>query len=137
MKKTALVVATALLVTVGSSMAFASIAERNADEYFKQQRQEFRTEQMAKYLTDSQITQLDELETNYLDSVSDLVKETAKMRIELDQLVNNTNNPDPAVVSALEAELWEKTGQLTEAKKAFEGQAKNINPAFPYAVKIF
>ena len=136
MKKTALVVATALLVTVGSTMAFASIAERNAEEYFKQQRQEFRTEQMAKYLTDSQITQLDELETNYLDSVSDLVKETVKLRSEIAGLEDD-RCPDYALIGTLETELWEKMGQLARANKVFKDQAKSINPAFPYAVKIF
>lgn len=137
MKKTALITAAVIMVTMASTMAFANISEQKQEAFFNQMVEEHRAEMVKKYLTDDQITQLDELETNYLNSVSDLVKETAKMRIKLDYLVNNTVDPDPAVVNALEAELWEKTGQLTVAKKAFTAQAKSINPAFPYAVKLF
>ena len=119
MKKTALITAAVIMVTMASTMAFANISERMEEEYFNQQIQEFRAEQNAKYLTDNQLTRLDELAANYQDSISDMVKETAKMRIELDHLANHTVDPDPAVVGALEAGLWEKTGQLTLLRKAF------------------
>jgi Spy/CpxP family protein refolding chaperone len=136
MKKTALIVTTALMVTLGSSMAFASIAESDAAEAHKQIVNERETEMSEKYLTDDQRAKLDELRSDYLDSISDLVKETGKMRTELDKL-NETVNPDPELVQSLEKELWEKTGQLTVAKKAFVKEAKIINPAFPFAVKLF
>ena len=137
MKKTAFITAAVLMITMVSTMAFANNSERNQEELFNQMVEEHRAEMVEKYLTEDQKIKLDELAANYQDSISDMVKETAKMRIKLDYLVNKTVDPDPAVVSALEAELWEKTGQLADAKKAFTAQAKSINPAFPYAVKLF
>ena len=90
MRKTALVVATALMVTLGSSMAFANVEDQNANK-------EFKAQQKAKYLTVEQNNQLDELVTNYRNSISDLVKEVANMKYEIDYLVDIDIKPERVV----------------------------------------
>ena len=136
MKRTALVAAAALLVTMGSTMAFAGISDRMETEKFNQMVKEYRTEMRAKYLTNDQVTVLGELGTTYVASVSDLVEETKELRSEIANLEDD-QYPDYAAIDALEMELWEKMGQLTEAKKSFENEAKTVNATFPFAVKVF
>ena len=136
MKKTALVAA-ALLVTMGSGMAFASTyTERMDDIKFNQRIQEFRAARLTKYLTDDQVAQIEELASNYENSVAGLRKETIELRSEIAGL-EDEEYPDYDLIYTLETELWEKMGQLTAANETFQIQAKEINPAFPYAVKVF